>query len=158
APGGGRRQRRVGRERIARGAPQEVDLLLLRALLVLDALRQLLELLGIAPGAHPLLAPSLVRGLLVSRRPLPEPAPPAAQILLLGALDRELADRKRDRGEQRDDRDGDHQLDKGEAPAHCAIARAAPRQRAPACRPGSGPGCWERTQEPGAAPAAGAAG
>jgi len=48
APGGRSGKRRIGVEGIAGDAPQEVDLFLLRVLLVVDALGEVLELLGIA--------------------------------------------------------------------------------------------------------------
>src|SRR5207302_157439 len=117
SPGGSGGKRRIGVEGIARDAAQEVDLHLLRALLVVDALGEILELLGIARVAHRSLDSALVRSLLVEVDRIADLAQRAAQLLLLGALHGELAHGQRDRCEQRDDRHGDHELDKGEAPA-----------------------------------------
>src|SRR5258707_2509879 len=66
APGGRGGKRRIGVEGIAGDAPQEVDLFLLRVLLVVDALGEVLEFLGIARCADRLLDPTLVRRLLLS--------------------------------------------------------------------------------------------
>src|SRR6266705_5310394 len=113
SPGGRGGKRGIGVEGIARDAAQEVDLFLLRALLVIDALGESLELLGIARVAHRFLDSALVRSLLVEVDRIADLAQRAAQLLLLGALHGELADRQRDRCEQRDDRHGDDELDKG---------------------------------------------
>src|SRR6266849_7815612 len=113
APGARGGKRRIGVERVARDAAQEVDLVLLRILLVFDALCELLELLGIARVAHRFADSALVRRLLVGVDRLADLAQRAAQLLLLGALHGELADGQRDRCEQRDDRHGDDELDQG---------------------------------------------
>src|SRR5882724_10808242 len=115
APGPRSGKRRIGVEGVARDAAQEVDLVLLRALLVFYALGEVLGLLGIARVAHRLADSALVRRLLVGVDRLADLAQGAAQLLLLGALYGELAHRQRDRCEQRDDRHGDHELDQGEA-------------------------------------------
>src|SRR5260221_13193456 len=60
APGPRSGKRRIGVERVARNAAQEADLVLLRALLVFDALDELLELPGIARGFYRLARSSLV--------------------------------------------------------------------------------------------------
>src|SRR5258707_1782912 len=112
-PRGGKR--RIGVEGVARDAAQEVDLVLLRALLVFYALGEVLELLGVARVAHRLADSDFVRGLLVGVDRLADLAQGAAQLLLLGALYGELAHGQRDRCEQRDDRHGDDELDQGEA-------------------------------------------
>src|SRR5258707_14963997 len=155
APGGRGGKRRIGVEGIARDAPQEVDLLLLRVLLVVDALGEVLEFLGIARVADRLLDPALVRRLLVRVDRFADLAQGAAQLLLLGALHGELAHGQRDRCEQRDDRHGDDELDKGKArggesqgAAACHGTRGSPRYCG--CTPpkgtivppgGAAPGC-----------------
>src|SRR5258707_8437413 len=113
-PRGGKR--RIGVEGVARDAAQEVDLVLLRALLVFYALGEVLELLGVARVAHRLADSALVRRLLVGVDRLADLAQGAAQLLLLGALYGELAHGQRDRCKKRDDRHGDDELDKGKAP------------------------------------------
>src|SRR6267378_5148129 len=115
SPGGRGGKRRIGVEGIARDAAQEVDHRLLRALLVVDALGELLELLGIARVAYRLPDSALVRSLLVGVDRVADLAQRAAQLLLLGALNGKLADGQRDRCEQRHDRHGDDELDQGEA-------------------------------------------
>src|SRR6266446_10450715 len=115
APGGRGGKRGIGVEGIARDAAQEVDLFLLRALLVVDALGEVLEFLGIARVSDRFPDSALVRCLLVDVDRLADLAQRAAQLLLLGALHGELADGQRDRCEQRDDRDGDDELDQGKA-------------------------------------------
>src|SRR5258708_36238111 len=107
APGPCSGKRRIGVEGVARNAAQEVDLVLLRALLVFYALGEVLELPGIARVAHRLADSALVRRLLVGVDRLADLAQGAAQLLLLGALYGELAHGQRDRCEQRDDRHGD---------------------------------------------------
>src|SRR6266571_5156136 len=116
APGGRGGKRGIGVEGIARDAAQEVDLFLLRALLVVDALGEVLEFLGIARVSDRFPDSALVRSLLVEVDRIADLAQRAAQLLLLGALHGELADRQRDRCEQRDDRHGDDELDEGKAP------------------------------------------
>src|SRR5437667_5037542 len=116
SPGSRGGKRRIGVEGIARDAAQEVDLFLLRALLVVDALGEVLEFLGIARVSDRFPDSALVRCLLVDVDRLADLAQRAAQLLLLGALHGELADGQRDRREQRDDRHGDDELDEGEAP------------------------------------------
>src|SRR5207248_6573414 len=132
SPGGRGGKRGIGVQGIARDAAQEVDLRLLRALLVVDALGEVLEFLGIARVADRLLDQTLVRSLLVRIDRLADLAQRAAQLLLLGALHGELADGQRDRCEQRDDRHGDDELDEGEAPAvaYSRNATAGHRMRA----------------------------
>src|SRR5712691_6259684 len=144
----------IGVEGIARDAAQEVDLYLLRALLVLDALGELLEFLGIARVAYRLLDSALVRSLLMEVDRLADLAQRAAQLLLLGALHGELADGQRDRCEQRDDRHRDDELDKGKAPGgeppgaavvhgmrFAGATAVARRRRARSCLPA----LWPRT-------------
>src|SRR5256885_2840180 len=114
SPGGRGGKRGIGVEGIARNAAQDVDLFLLRALLVVDALGEILELLGIARVAHRSLDSAFVPSLLVEVDRLADLAQRAAQLLLLGALHGELAHGQRDRCEQRDDRHGDDELDEGE--------------------------------------------
>src|SRR6266446_1441665 len=74
-------KRGIGVEGIARDAAQEVDLHLLRALLVVDALGEVFEFLGIARVADRLLDPAFVRGLLVEVDRLADLAQRAAQLL-----------------------------------------------------------------------------
>src|SRR5436309_4968850 len=116
APGGRGGKRGIGVEGIARDAAQEVDLFLLRALLVIDTLGEVLEFLGIARVSDRFPDSALVRCLLVHVDRVANLAQRAAQLLLLGALHGELADGQRDRCEQRDDRHGDDELDEGKAP------------------------------------------
>src|SRR5438552_1951175 len=132
APGGRGGKRGIAVEGIARDAAQEVDLFLLRALLVVDTLGEVLELLGIARVSDRFLDSALVRCLLVHVDRVANLAQRAAQLLLLGALHGELADGQRDRCEQRDDRHGDDELDEGEAPAvaYSRNATAGHRMRA----------------------------
>src|SRR5437879_1046075 len=163
APGGRGGKRGIGVERIARDAAQEVDLFLLRALLVIDTLGELLEFLGIARVSDRFPDSALVRCLLVHVDRVANLAQRAAQLLLLGALHGELADGQRDRCEQRDDRHGDDELDQGKAlggdclsatsghgvtPAR-ATAAAARRRKARSCLPAVWPSRGERA--PGAA-------
>src|SRR6266705_1544200 len=114
SPGGRGGKRGIGVQGIARDAAQEIDLGLLRALLVVDALGELLEFLGIARVADRFADSALVRSLLVEVDRIADLAQRAAQLLLFRALHGELADGQRDRREQRDDRHGDDELDKGE--------------------------------------------
>src|SRR5712691_5520637 len=149
APGCRGGKRGIGVEGIARDAAQEVDLFLFRALLVLDALGEVLEFLGIARISDRFPDSALVRCLLVDVDRLADLAQRAAQLLLLGALHGELADGQRDRCEQRDDRHGDDELDEGKAlGGDClsatsghgvglarATAAAARRRKARSCLP-----------------------
>src|SRR6267142_1021085 len=132
APGPRGGKRRIGVEGVARDAAQEVDLVLLRALLVFYALGEVLELLGIAGVAHRLADSALVRRLLVGVDRLADLAQGAAQLLLLGALHGEFADGQRDRCEERDDRHGDDELDQGEAlnARSAAVSHGTRRARA----------------------------
>src|SRR3989475_5446928 len=82
SPGGRGGKRGIGVEGIARDAAQEVDLFLLRALLVVDALGEFLELLGIARVADRLPDSALIRSLLVEVDRLPDLAQRSAQLLL----------------------------------------------------------------------------
>src|SRR5438552_3251470 len=147
SPGGRGGKRGIAVEGIARDAAQEVDLFLLRALLVVDTLGEVLELLGIARVSDRFPDSALVRCLLVHVDRVANLAQRAAQLLLLGALHGELADGQRDRCEQRDDRHGDDELDQGKAvggdcpsattghgvrPAR-ATAAAARRRKARSC-------------------------
>src|SRR6185503_21284323 len=85
-PGVGRSQLALGGEGDARDAAQEVDLVLLRALLVFGAFHEVLQPLGIARVARALVDAAFVGGVLVSVDRLADLAQRAAQVLLLGAL------------------------------------------------------------------------
>src|SRR5437763_638837 len=147
SPGGRGGKRGIGVQGIARDAAQEVDLRLLRALLVVDALGEVLEFLGIARVADRLLDQTLVRSLLVRIDRLADLAQRAAQLLLLGALHGELADGQRDRCEQRRPRRGPRVS--WDSPSRRPTSGSDPRPK-PACTNrsprGSGAAC-------GAAPA-----
>src|SRR5436190_3257287 len=143
SPGGRGGKRGIGVQGIARDAAQEVDLRLLRALLVVDALGEVLEFLGIARVADRLLDQTLVRCLFVEVDRLADLAQRAAQLLLLGALHGELADGQRDRCEERDDRHGDHELYEGKTPresrnATCGHGTRAASARYCGCTPPKG--------------------
>src|SRR6185503_18400613 len=102
-------------ERVGRDAAQEVDLLVLRAALVLHAFGQLLETLRVARLAGAAHDAAVVGGLLVGVEPGADFAQRTPQVLLFRALHHQLVQRQRGRRENRDDRDRDDELDQREA-------------------------------------------
>src|SRR6185503_9279867 len=119
--------RRIGRAGVAAQAPlfaadrilgnaaQEIDLAALRVLLVGHALDQQSERSGVAGSVGLLLDLAFLGRALVGIDRAADLAQRGAQVLLLAALPAELGERRRDRGQQADDRDHDQQLDQGEA-------------------------------------------
>src|SRR5204862_945498 len=96
SPGGRGGKRGIGVQGIARDAAQEVDLRLLRALLVVDALGEVLEVLGVARVADRLLDETLVQSVLVRIERLTDMALRTELLMHLCALHGKLAVGQRD--------------------------------------------------------------